>query len=1270
MPRPVELDSAVEPRSSTAGSVSDAMVFRSLSSPEIAAKGKYHDSTAQNGAVKSSTIINSNPQNYINVDGATYKVSRIQSPRALPTETPSGSLLNRTSLEDLPPKSFKYNNHKDTMPLELESSSSNLSRQSSTESEKSYSTARVMRSQSFDTRQEEQDVTTLAASLADARNIISCQENEIQRLQARVAYLEKMVPEHLQAEFTSEKCPKVSSSLRNQILQVKTSDLNYEQSILASASAPVSLRRDRSIDSNNSDMYMNDFITPTGMQTAEVDSNFTAPAGYGGLGLSSKRPPLSSTPSSSDQSKAMSEISVSPPTSSVERSSGQEPVGGNDVAIASLKEEFLSPSAAPKNLTDRLSMNSQERRKLAASQRLKGLPRAASSGSLSKHQKERPIVPRLTQLSTRPNTSNVPMSTGSDEDRNLFSKLRETASSTPVNMTPSVGQDVFEWSDAKEPQLFVLHDSPQLGLNAAAQIRSSSTNSMEVMFESKDEKGVVHFVLGSITWSGGMEQLEGADPNNPRGSQCFVCSSLTAYKVEDIKRLPTKVNGEIIEIQLTGDDELCTKIDVSTVEKLKAFLKTCAARVDVILDPSHNEDWYPYWEAKRKMAPQFRSKGIGYIRLGDDMSMYGVAFMSTDAGKTFLDDGAAQEWRNEETLGGSGKFNNVLESTGGSSRPRSTSSYSTSSSEGTSARTDTSRRRGVDEIKDIVSRLRGIGPDDSSKEIKWAERCELLNKLARLCTCAFDNATVLAEMLSVLAENVSRQTNPHVVRAAIQCVKTLGGGYMEGSSAVVAISALNASGLAWRKLLLSALHTVRASNKTISDEAKETLDSLHGITLSVGGLMPNLEEILIGPRGGKGSSAGSASNSSKVVNWLNSLLRKELHILLTRSLGIAPQVPYNLSSTSSSPDYTTSSDATTSASTSTASPRPNTARIMAASGQFFEKIDTSTGCQKAKQLLWHREETTRESAVQLIAAFLSIDALSQVGDNSVGNVSSSGSYTGGLFTIARQLSRRLSTQAAGGKGSVISIVTNCLSPGCKAVLVEIERSASRMYEKVLIAAANMIVDSTGAFSPADAKHSHQPTSARGSKSTKTSQQGEKPSSKNSVRGGKTPSESKQTYITPSSSSTSNPLDAVSGLWFEATLVLKHTPKTEEDWQYLKEVTKNSKNFFDQMTKSAVIGGIPRGSLLQNVLPFDNVTSLSDQADTSHMTPLKSVPGISDETLVTLREQAVTLRKLIRVKMADEADLNQAQMAITTLDKLITGVSKIDMPLTEILQGLK
>ncbi len=52
------------------------------------------------------------------------------------------------------------------------------------------------------------------------------------------------------------------------------------------------------------------------------------------------------------------------------------------------------------------------------------------------------------------------------------------------------------------------------------------------------------------------------------------------------------------------------------------------------------------------MAPQFRSRGIGYLRLGDDMSQYGSAFLSVDAGATFLDHGATSIVADDEGGGG------------------------------------------------------------------------------------------------------------------------------------------------------------------------------------------------------------------------------------------------------------------------------------------------------------------------------------------------------------------------------------------------------------------------------------------------------------------------------------------------------------------------------------------------------------------------------------------------------------------------------------------
>lgn len=72
------------------------------------------------------------------------------------------------------------------------------------------------------------------------------------------------------------------------------------------------------------------------------------------------------------------------------------------------------------------------------------------------------------------------------------------------------------------------------------------------------------------------------------------------------------------------------------------WLAAVDGRIDIILAPQREGDWFPYWEVSsgRKMAPQFRSSGVGYLRLADDMGKYGKCFLSTDSGRSFLDDTA------------------------------------------------------------------------------------------------------------------------------------------------------------------------------------------------------------------------------------------------------------------------------------------------------------------------------------------------------------------------------------------------------------------------------------------------------------------------------------------------------------------------------------------------------------------------------------------------------------------------------------------------------
>lgn len=307
--------------------------------------------------------------------------------------------------------------------------------------------------------------------------------------------------------------------------------------------------------------------------------------------------------------------------------------------------------APPRGLAARLAMGSSERRKVAAAKRLKSLPpnnmteqfdSDSDRGSEVASSNVSPIdIAKYNGTTVEGEIPTILMDNKSPIVSPRADTLRRSISGSPTI--------VFKWKksitssgkgkDMKGmiPFLFIAHDNPQLGNSIASQLGVDS-DGMHIMLETKDDKGISYFILGTIVYSGDISTVEGAELSNPRGSQFIICTNMSGIKA-DIKSFPTRGNGDINEIGLdrVGKESY---FDLSTVDKLQEFFKSISSRVDVILDPSHTDMWYPYFEGRRKMAPQFRSKGIGYIRLGDDMSRYGSAFLSLDAGNTFLDDGA------------------------------------------------------------------------------------------------------------------------------------------------------------------------------------------------------------------------------------------------------------------------------------------------------------------------------------------------------------------------------------------------------------------------------------------------------------------------------------------------------------------------------------------------------------------------------------------------------------------------------------------------------
>lgn len=178
--------------------------------------------------------------------------------------------------------------------------------------------------------------------------------------------------------------------------------------------------------------------------------------------------------------------------------------------------------------------------------------------------------------------------------------------------------------------LFIAHDNPQLGKtlhsmlgthisncystshpapSSSSSASSSSSSKLQAMLESTDGAGQTRFLLGDIVYSGECEHVEGAQLVGMRGSLFIVLTNLSCA-VCNVKSLPKTPRGEIVEVAIP----FSTPPPLSPPDTA-LFLQSCTARVDVILDPHQSgQNNFPYFEGLRKMAPQFRSKGVGYIR--------------------------------------------------------------------------------------------------------------------------------------------------------------------------------------------------------------------------------------------------------------------------------------------------------------------------------------------------------------------------------------------------------------------------------------------------------------------------------------------------------------------------------------------------------------------------------------------------------------------------------------------------------------------------------
>ncbi len=149
-------------------------------------------------------------------------------------------------------------------------------------------------------------------------------------------------------------------------------------------------------------------------------------------------------------------------------------------------------------------------------------------------------------------------------------------------------------------------------------------------------------------------------------------------------------------------------------------------------------------------------------------------------------------------------------------------------------------------------------------------------------------------------------------------------------------------------------------------------------------------------------------------------------------------------------------------------------------------------------------------------------------------------------------------------------------------------------------------------------------------------------------------------------------------WAEVSLLLRRPLDTEADMHYTIAATEAGLLYTDQLQDTAKNLQILRGTLSRWILPYDNNTRIDEQCSTPHSV-WENIPEafrgkISERQLHYLVAGANSVRKLVRVKIADDNDLDQAKEALKTsmeFFKLLQSESvRLGMKPFQLLQQLK
>ena len=447
--------------------------------------------------------------------------------------------------------------------------------------------------------------------------------------------------------------------------------------------------------------------------------------------------------------------------------------------------------------------------------------------------------------------------------------------------------------------LWIVHDNPQLG----DKIAYSGPKKMECMLETKEpgKKNCVRILIGDIDFIGGVKdagigRVSGRE--NEVGTECIRLRNAKGYYVDhNLAASRLSKDKSVYEFHL-GDENAQVLTGEFASMTVAGFFKGCYGAIDVILDPQkHVGGWYPQREASdggRRVAPQFRSKGVGYIRLGDDMSENGLAFLSSNACLTFLSSSSkmatpankvisetAKSSKNREdseepapkalppaTKPTSKKREDTVEALPPAPRGKPNSFRQPQPPQQDETDDETSEDESDDGGQNVVELLKKLQSPDEAK-MKWKDKAELLSQLGKRASKPDADSSRSAALIVIEDTLGGKNVNVHVLRSSLIAVGMIG----------VAMGSELVSKVSWKTIMIETLKLLK--NKQVSSVAKTVLAQLHGRSFTLSNSMDCVAHVLgIGkaasaPKPRQSATNAGNANSIEVFEWLAEAAERE-----------------------------------------------------------------------------------------------------------------------------------------------------------------------------------------------------------------------------------------------------------------------------------------------------------------------------------------------------------------------------------------------------------